>query len=125
MEELSYGVEKPEADDPGSVWMAALENNCDWANDHDHDGSNSSLISAINIVKPSSSVTASGWTDLGGGNYSKLITAPASVTEVNNFGMFFIKTSDGSRFYPTVVRASATTFTVYLNEAFAFTILYS
>lgn len=104
--------------------MDALEDNVTQLNSHDHDGSDSALIAAASISKYTSTIAATGYTNDGNNNYSKTITVPAAVTEVNNYDIYFYITATGVRIFPSVERSAATTFTLRLNQALAITATY-
>ncbi len=122
---LSYGYVRPAEGDLAFVWMDALEDNVTQLNSHDHDGSDSSLLTIASISKSSSTISNTGYTSLGGGNYSKVITVPAVITEINNYNIHFYVTATGVRIYPSVERASATTYTLYINQQLAITAIYT
>ena len=113
---LSYGYKKPEAGDLASVWMTALTDNVTRMNGHSHDGSDSTLLTPAAVTKFSSTVSSASWGSLGGGNYSQTVTVPAQVTEINNYDVMVYVTSTGERIFPRIIRASATTYTIYVND---------
>lgn len=124
---LSYGFQKPETGDRGSVWFPAMEDNITQLNSHTHNGVNSPQIAANAFVKPSSTITSAQWTNLGGGSYSKVVTVPVEISgaaspyndilyyemivKINTAGSTY-----GDRIYPTLERESSTTFTVIVND---------
>lgn len=119
----TYGFLNPATGDLALVWMAAINSTITQLDNHNHDGSNSSLISPASISKYTSVITSAGWTSSASG-YSKVITVPAAVLEVNSYNIHFYITATGVRIYPGVERASATTFTLYANQALAVTAVY-
>lgn len=121
---LSYGFILPETGDLASSWMDNLEDNITQLNSHDHDGVDSSLLTPASITKYTTTIAATGYTDDGGGNYSKTITVPSGILEFNNYHVFFYVTATGERINPGVTRASATTYTISLNEQLALTAVY-
>ena len=126
---LSHGYKKPQAPDPGSVWMPEHEQNIQLLNDHDHDGINSELLDAtVALTRPTSSVTAVGWSPVAGG-YEKTISTPASITEINIHFLKFVATAGispvGSVVNPTIERVSATSYKVTVNDnTLAMTVYY-
>lgn len=121
---LSYGFVRPAEGDLASVWMDALEDNVTQLNSHDHDGTDSALIAAASISKYTTTIASTGYTSLGNGNYSKVITVPAAITEINSYLVQFYITATGVRVWPSVERASATSYTIYLNQQLALTAVY-
>lgn len=67
MQTLTYGFKKPQVTDKGAIVFPALEANWQQVNDHNHDGVNSALISASNIL-PSQT-----------GNAGKFLTTNGSI----------------------------------------------
>lgn len=124
MEELSYGFELPETGDLSSVWMPAIENSITQLNSHTHNGTNSSLLTPASISRFTSTITALSYTNDGGGNYSKVITVPSGITEINSYLLQFYITATGTRIYPTVERVTATTYRIRLNQELALTAVY-
>ena len=115
METTVYGYSIMEAGDLAPVWMPAIAANFERLSDHDHDGSDSPLLTASSVAKHSSTVLAVNWVSQGGGMYRQLVTVPAAVLEFNSYDIY-IYTSTGERIYPTVIRVSATTFYIYVND---------
>lgn len=113
---LSNGYKKPTTGDRGSSWFPDLESNIDRVNGHSHDGTDSELIEAKNITKASATISSASWgADSGGSTYSQTITLPTGWS-FEDANMVFIDTSDDSIIYPTVVKASSTTYTVTVND---------
>lgn len=126
MQTLSYTYQKPETGDKGSVWFPAMENNIQKLNDHNHDGSNSALLPAANITRPTSSIVAANWVSDGGGNYHYQVTVPVAISGAATYNDVFyynlqcristVGSTYGDIVYPSIERDSATTFTVYVND---------
>lgn len=115
---LSYGYFKPQTGDRGSVWFPRLEDNFQRLNDHNHDGSNSSLLTPAAISKAlfKTVILSAAWSSLGGGNYRQTITVPSGVTELNNYVVQFYVTATGVRVFPSFERQSATSYFVFTND---------
>lgn len=127
MQTSQYGYKIPETGDlasGSSGWMQAIEDNFERLDQHDHDGTDSKALPASSISKYTSTIASTGYTNDGGGNYSKTITVPAAVTEVNNYLIQFYITASGNRIYPTVERLTATTYTLRVNQEVAITAVY-
>lgn len=122
---LSFGYVVPDTGDLGSVFFPILEDNIEQLAEHDHDGINSAQLSPASLSTTgfTSTITSGTWTNDGGGNFSKSVTAPAGVTEVNNFDIHFYNAS-GNRLYLGFTRTSATTYTVLINEDITVTAVY-
>jgi hypothetical protein len=111
---LSYGFKKPQTNDKGPVVFPALEANWQQVNDHTHNGVNSAHIASGDITKTTQTILAAGWNDLGGGNYSQTKTLPGSL-QYDDVSLSF-KDNAGNIIYPSVVKASATNYTVFVND---------
>lgn len=112
---LSYGFKKPQTGDKGSVFWPALEQDIQQLNDHNHDGANSTKLTAKSIVGVSGALLAAAWVATSGGTYRAQVTTPAGVA-FNDYGLIFRITSSGHVIYPTVEKIDATNFYVYSND---------
>lgn len=109
---LSYGYKKPQSGDKGAPLFSALEFDIQRLNDHNHDGSNSTILTAQSITGIQQTILAAGWATYGGpaGHYRQLVTLPA--------GFDFDKVQisfriNGNYTYPTIQRQSATQYYIY------------
>ena len=139
METLSYGYKNPETNDKGTGtngWFQAINDDIDQLNDHNHNGTNSALLALSALTKATGSIAVADWTNDGGGNYSKVVTVPASISGAsspfNDISYYNIVFKDatagatlGDRLMLTVERESATTFTVRSNQNIDVAILYT
>lgn len=105
---LTKGFKKPQNPDTGDVFFPALENDIQQLNDHTHNGTDSQILALA-----SQSIASGAWTSAASktGMYVQTITVPAAFTYdtcVVNF-----KLSTGEQIYPSVERASSTTYKVY------------
>lgn len=137
---LSYGYYQPETPDPsegapGIGWMESIEQNFSRLNDHDHDGINSAALSTTNLSKLVSHILAADWVNDGGGNFHVVVTVPAGISAapapLNDIIYYALKFMDeragatyGDELGLTVERETATTFTVYSNQAIDVLVLY-
>lgn len=125
METTAYGYKIMEANDIASVWMQAIMDNWERMSDHDHDGSDSVALTPAAITAYSSTVLAASWSAQGDGMYRQTITVPSGILEINSYDTYVYITSTGERIYPTIVRVSATSFYIYVNDnTLALTIKY-
>lgn len=118
MQTLTYGFQLPETGDKGSVFFPALEDDIQQLNDHDHDGSNSTRLTAQSITAVSATIVLASWVLTAGGTYRQLVTMPPG-TEFDDYGMAFqvaSGASSGHRVNLSVEKVSATTFYVYIND---------
>lgn len=117
---LSKGYKKPSSPSYGDAFYPALEDNIQLMNDHNHDGSTGTII-----TKTSLSVSSGSWgSDLGGGTYRQLLTAPTGYT-VDGSTMT-VKRTTGEVVYPTLEKVSSTTFYMYTNNnSISYTIYFS
>ncbi len=127
---LNYGFIKPQTGDPGSVFWPALEDNIQQTNDHTHNGSNSSRLSAASSTAVVQSVVGTGWDSAGGGLFFKPITLPSSLTSAggtyDDYSIEIRNSANDRRVFLETVKSSATTFTIYSNDdSLAVKILYT
>lgn len=121
---LSYGYLQPQSGDPGSTWFPALNADIQQLNDHNHNGTNSSLISNSVLAGGSVSVAAGSWTANGTGSYKQTVTVPAGYN-MTDFSMTTRLTSSNHIIYPTIEYASASTFVIYtLDNTLDYTVLF-
>lgn len=119
MQTLSYGYKLPEDGDRGNIFFPGLEDNIQRLNDHTHNGSNSSLLTAASSVATTQTVSAASWVAYGSdGYYRQLVTMPTGIAFETHAIEFRISggTFDGHVFYPNIEKVSATTFYVYIND---------
>lgn len=112
---LSYGYKKPETNDKGPVVFPALEGNIQQLNDHTHNGSNSSLLTAQSFVAETQTLLLADWVLVGGGTYHQVKTMLAGYTY--DLSSLTFRDPDGTYVYPTVIKISNTQFDVYTNDA--------
>ena len=104
---LNHGLTKPANGDTGETFFPQLAANVQYQSD---------------ILSNTSSAAAASWgSDLGGGTYRQLITLPALLTispKSYVFDDLLIKVRDasGNVCYPTILKASSTTFYIYTND---------
>lgn len=114
MQTLSYGYQKPESGDVGSLFFPALEDDIQQVNDHDHDGVNSALIPSHSIVSGTVTALAVDWVATTFGMYRQLITCPTGWTYDDSNKEF--RLASGATYYPLIEKVSATTFYLYIND---------
>lgn len=115
---LSNGYKLPSTGDKGSTFFLDLEHDIQRLNDHTHNGTDSSKISAKDMLKTSSTILAANWVSLGGGNYRQLITVPAGHLFDEVVPKFQISggSEDGAIIHPSIEKASSTTYYIYIND---------
>lgn len=111
---LSYGYKKPENTDRGPVVFPAMEQNIERLNDHNHDGTDSAPLDPRSLSAETVTLLAANWSLVGNGIYKQIVTMPALMDYDKVHTEF--RLSDGSTFYPTTVRISASSFEVYIND---------
>lgn len=118
-ETLTYGYIKPETGDKAAVWWDNLADAIQLLNDHTHNGTNSAAID-IDNQKDTSTLDSGDWVAVSGktGLYRQLVTVPSGRSYDDLYMMFQIDsgTSDGHKFTPSIEKASATTYYVYIND---------
>ena len=122
---LTYGYILPQTGDRGSVFFPALEDNIQQVNDHDHDGSNSALLSTASSVVLTTDVPSGSWATPSNGIYSQVVTLPASLS-FDNINISFRVYATGEKAYLKYVKLTASTFRVYCNDSsIRFTAVYT
>lgn len=111
MQTLSHGFQKPGNGDTGDVFFPSMASNIQLLNDHTHNGSDAPLLAAF-----IQSLLSANWSaaPIGGGVYRQLATVPAGFS-FDTCEIWF-RLSTGQNFYPSVERASSTTYYVYIND---------
>lgn len=112
---LSYGYIKPADGDRGSVWFPALAANTQQLNDHNHNGTNSALLTIQAITVTTQSISSASWSATSGGMYKQTVTLPGTLT-FDAVSMEFRITSSKYLIYPTVEKVTSTTYDVYTND---------
>lgn len=112
---LSFGYKKPQSGDKGSVWFPAMEANMQQLNDHNHNGANSAQLTAASVTAVSQAILAAAWVAQGGGTYKQTVTMTPGLT-YDNYQPNMRLTSTKELVYAKVVRVSATTYDVYVND---------
>lgn len=107
MNTLSYGYNKPQSPDTGDIFFPGLEANWQQVNDHNHDGGTSAPLA-------SQTQTTSTWSATTNGTYRQLMTVPTGLSY--DTCQVWVKRSTGEACYPTLERASSTTFYIYTND---------
>ncbi len=111
MQTLSKGYKKPQNEDTGDVWFPALADDIQLLNDHTHNGTNSALIAITTQTFASGSWVAA---PIGGGLYRQLVTLPSGFLYDSIQTDFRLST--GELLFPSVERASASTYYIYIND---------
>lgn len=111
MQILSHGFLKPDPSDTGDVVFPALQTNIQKLNDHTHDGTDAALVAIT-----TQSLLAINWVaaPIGGGLYRQLVTMPVGfLFDAVNISF---RLTTGEFLYPSIERASATTYYIYIND---------
>lgn len=112
MQTLSYGFLLPETGDLGPVVFPALEANIQQLNDHTHDGTNSSLLTAASIAGIPVAIPSGSWAAFGPtGHYRQLVTLPAGFSY--DTVQISFRLSTGEYLTPQVEKVSATQYYIY------------
>lgn len=115
MQTLSYGFQKPQSGDKGSVFFPALENNFQQLNDHTHDGSNSSPLTAKSSTAVTQAISSGAWVDQGGGTYRQTVTMPSGIAW-DTHAIELRDSSTNENMLLRVAKVTATTYYVYIND---------
>ena len=118
---LSKGFKLPETGDLGSVWFPAMEDNINQMNTHDHDGSDSEKIKAINLINTGSTLTVAGgsFVDQGDGYWRATVTVP-SLGTVDNFVVTAKDPTTKDPIFLKMEKLSSTQFYIYTNVVQSF-----
>jgi hypothetical protein len=108
---LSYGFQQPENGDPGSVWFPALNADIQKMNDHNHDGTNSSLLNLSSFTGGVVNALAANWVLDVPGRYKQLLVTPTGYN-YDDFTPSF-RLANGDIVYPRCDRISGTSFEVF------------
>ncbi len=112
---LTYGRQKPENGDRGSVFWDALAANIVTNDAHDHDGSNSPKISSANISHSTQAIASGSWVAQGNGEYKQTVAMPGAITYDDSL-IQFKNTTTGHQYHLTVEKVSANSYDVYIND---------
>ncbi len=121
MQTLTKGFKKPETDDSGAEWFVGMNTNIQKMNDHAHNGVESALLSIAAVACTTQNILAAAWVATAGGTYRQLVTMPAGLTGATpaltyDTVSIQFRLSTGEIIYPSVEKASSTTFYVYTND---------
>lgn len=111
---LSKGYKLPETGDRG--FWTDLEFDIERLNAHDHDGVDSSLISAYNLDKSSQTLLAASWVAVSGeaGTFKQTVTLPAGNAMATVLPRFL--TATGDDLLLSVRKVSANSYDVFIND---------
>jgi hypothetical protein len=113
---LTYGHKLPADGDKGSTFFDDLESNIALDDSHNHNGTNSSLLTTSAFSNTTGAISSASWTAVSGkdGLYRQLVTLPSGLT-LGARGIFFIDSS-GNYYILTVEQVTSTTYYVYIND---------
>lgn len=112
---LTYGRKKPQNADKGTVFFPALEDNIVLDDAHNHNGTNSSKLTAASSIAVTQSILAAAWVSLGGGSYRQLVTMPGTIT-YDDYSIQFRDTTTKEIYYLQAEKVSSNTYYVYVND---------
>ncbi len=110
-----YGYYKPQTDDTGNVFFPDMAANIARLDQHSHAGVDSAILQVF-----TQTISSGSWSAVSGqpGTYSQVVTLPT----VNGVQLLYdqvsieFRLSTGEKVYPSVVRSSSSTMTVYFND---------
>jgi len=119
---LTFGYKLPEDGDKGSVFFPALAFDIQRLNDHDHDGQNSTKLTAqsVGALIDDTSIVAANWSAVAGqpGTYKQTVTMPPN-TDFDDYGIY-LQVKDGVNvgivINPSIVKVGAATYDIYSND---------
>lgn len=114
---LSYGYKKPVTGDKGSVFYPDLEFDIQRLNDHNHDGSNSAILTSTSVTSVVQTVTNAGWAAVSGqpGTYKQNVTMSAGIA-FDTHAIQIRNNSTKEMLYLSVTKTGTNAFDVYIND---------
>lgn len=111
MQTLSYGFQKPQNDDNGSVIFPTMAANIQQLNDHTHDGVTSARIPPI-----SQAISHTNWASVAGklGIYSQTVTLPSPLLYAGI--IIQLRDASGNIVFNSIDAASTNTYVVFTND---------
>lgn len=120
---LSHGIKKPETGDKGRSFFPALSANAQIQNDHNHQGTDSSKLTAAACESVVTTILAASWVHLGGGNYRAVVTLPAGLDFDTCYPTF--RMTSGAILHLTADKINDTSFYAYINDAIDVLVVYT
>lgn len=114
---LSNGYKTFSNGERGSVFYPGMNDNFTLMNSHTHDGSDGELIDCKYLTKTTETISSGSWSAVSGhtGTYRQLVTLPSGFTW-DSVEMKFTLSTLGHVIYPSIEKASATTYYIYFND---------
>lgn len=114
---LTYGQKIPANGDRGSIWFPALSDNFTRLDSHDHDGSNSKLLTAAAITTVTDTIHATAWGSVSNklGLFSQAVTMPVGYLYASK--MLSFRDTGGDSLFLQTESTSNGTFRVYCNNS--------
>lgn len=112
---LSYGYKLPSTGDRGATFFPDLEDDITQLNDHDHNGTNSALLTISAIAITTQAIASGSWAATSGGTYKQTVTLPGSLT-YDAISMEFRLTTGKHIIFPTIEKVSSTSYDIYIND---------
>ena len=115
---LSYGYKKPQTGDKGSVFYPDLEFDIQRLNDHNHDGSNSALLTSTSVTAVVQTVSSAGWAAVSGqpGTFSQNVSMSAG-TAFDTHAIEIRNSTTKEKLYLSVTKTGAAAFDVFINDS--------
>lgn len=120
---LSYGYKKPETSDKGSIFFPALEDNIQQLNDHTHNGSDSSPISALSVTPEIATVLAAAFSNISPGVFRATVTVPGGKL-VDNYVISVKDPTTKELIYLRTEKLNSTQFYLYTSVVQNFEVSY-
>jgi hypothetical protein len=111
MQTLSFGVFKPDPSDTGDVFFPAMAANCDYLNNHTHDG-----FTGQPVASTPQTIAAASWlaAPIGGGVYYQTVAIPGAYTFDGSD--FWFRLSTGQVIYPSIERVDNFSYNIFIND---------
>lgn len=121
---LTYGFQKPQTGDKGSVFFPALEADIQQINDHTHNGTNSSKLTAAASKSVTQLINFVAWASIGNGEYSQTVTMPGAML-YDDYNIVVRAGLNGAPLALTMTKASANTFLLVGNFSDTILVVYT
>ena len=109
---LSNGYKKPQTGDRGSSFFPDLEFDIQRLNDHNHDGTNSELLTSAAMTAETATAASGSWV-VSGARYRQSVSMPAGMA-FDDYQVL-VKDSSGIQVLAKIEKINASSFYVYTN----------
>ena len=118
MQTLTYGLQRPDNGDKGSIFFPALYDNITQLDSHSHNGVNSPKLSTASITNSTQSIDKTNWAAVGDGTgrFAQNVTMPGGLDYDVNHIIFHNAASPYFLMHLDIEKVSTTVYKVYIND---------